>query len=234
MNELAKNAGLDRYARQQKAFLDVIKASELPEYLKEHGGKLEKLKDKYNKMNDRLSRGEVPVLGIDNFLKEMQQMAHEVDIEQGIFDKATGKMKQLNEETKKLAEETERLGKEYARQSQTHWDAMKSGERASARRHWSSMSMDDLIKEKAPLNAQWNRSNEAVQKIDAEIKRLQGFYDLQDTNEGRKDIMQKINEQLQQRGRAVAQRTEALGDLDRINGLMKAFDEATKTLEEKS
>lgn len=46
--------------------------------------------------------------------------------------------------------------------------------------------------------------------------------------------MNKINEQLQQRGRLVGQRNEALGDLDRINGLMKAFDEATKTLEEKS
>lgn len=111
---------------------------------------------------------------------------------------------------------------------------MKSDERASSRRYWSSMSMDDLIKEKGPLNAQWNRSNEAIQKIDAEIKRLQEFYDLQDTNEGRKDIMQKINEQLQQRGRLVGQRNEALGDLDRINAMLKAFDEATKTLEEKS
>lgn len=29
-------------------------------------------------------------------------------------------------------------------------------------------------------------------------------------------------------------RNEALGDLDRINGLMKAFDEATKTIQEKA
>lgn len=29
-------------------------------------------------------------------------------------------------------------------------------------------------------------------------------------------------------------RNEALGDMDRINGLMKAFDEATKTLNEKA
>lgn len=70
--------------------------------------------------------------------------------------------------------------------------------------------------------------------MDAEIRRLQEFYDLQNTNEGRKDIMQKINEQLQQRGRLVGQRNEALGDIERINGLMKAFEEATKTLEEKS
>lgn len=111
---------------------------------------------------------------------------------------------------------------------------MDSDKRASTRRYWSSMSMDDLIKEKSGLNSQWNRSNEAIQKIDSEIKRLQEFYDLQTTNEGRKDIMQKINEQLQQRGRLVGQRNEALGDLDRINGLMKAFEDATKTLEEKS
>lgn len=71
-------------------------------------------------MNDSLSRGEVAVLGIDKFIKEMQQVAHEVDIEQGLFDKASSKMKQLNDETKRLAEETERLGKEYSRQSQSH------------------------------------------------------------------------------------------------------------------
>lgn len=120
MKELAKNAGLEKYAREQKAFIDVITSSELPEYLKEHGDKLEKLKEKYNQMNDKLARGAVPTLAIDNYIKEMEKLAHEVDIEQGIFDNAASKMKQLNEETKKLAEETERLGKEYSKQSQSH------------------------------------------------------------------------------------------------------------------
>ena len=46
--------------------------------------------------------------------------------------------------------------------------------------------------------------------------------------------MDKINQQLQQRGRLSGMRNEAIGDLDRINGLMKAFDDATKTLNEKA
>lgn len=144
-------------------------------------------------------------------------------------------MKKLNDEVKKLAEETEKLNREFSNQKQSISDTRDSEARASARRGWSSMSMGDLLIQKSGLNKMWNSSNSSISEIDAKISKLQyEFNDLLNTNEDKQDIINEINELTQKRGRFSGMKNEALGDLDRINGLMKAFDDATKTLNEKA
>ena len=232
--EVTRNANLEKYSMEQKKVLEYITSSELPEYMKEHGDKLKKLEKKYQDMNNTLANGGVAPLAVDKFQKAMQKIADELNIETELFDTASEKLKKFNEETKRLAEETEKLNREFSNQKQSISDTRDSEKRASARREWSLMSMDKLFMQKYNINQTWNRSKNQIGYIDDEITRLQKFYDLQTTNEGRQNIMNKINEQLQQRGRLSGMKNEALGDIDRINGLMKAFDDATKTLQEKA
>lgn len=232
--EVTRSAQLEKYTMEQKKVLEYITSSELPEYMKEHGDKIKQLEKKYQDMNKSLAKGAVAPLAVDKFQKAMQKIADELNIENELFDTAAEKLKKFNDEAKILAEETEKLNREFSNQSQSISDTRDSEKRASARREWSLMSMSDLVLQKSSLNQIWNRSKNQIGNIDDEISRLQKFYDLQTTNKGRQDIMDKINQQLQQRGRLSGMRNEALGDLDRINGLMKAFDDATKTLNEKA
>ena len=46
-----------------------MKESELPKYISEHSKKLENLKKKYEEMNKTLANGDVPLFGLDKFLK---------------------------------------------------------------------------------------------------------------------------------------------------------------------
>ena len=232
--EVTRSAQLEKYTMEQKKVLEYITSSELPEYMKEHGDKLKKLEKKYQDMNNTLAKGAVAPLAVDKFQKEMQKISDELKIENELFDTAAEKLKKFNDEAKRLSEETEKLNREFDNQRQSISDTRDSEKRASERREWSTMSMDKLFMQKYYLNQTWNRSKNQIGYIDDEISRLQKFYDLQTTNKGRQDIMDKINQQLQQRGRLSGVRNEALGDLDRINGLMKAFDEATKTIQEKA
>ena len=234
LKEVTRSAQLEKYTMEQKNVLEYITSSELTEYMKEHGDKLKKLEKKYQDMNNTLAKGAVASLAVDKFQKEMQKIADELKIENELFDTAAEKLKKFNDEAKRLAEETEKLNREFDNQRQSTSDTRDSEKRASARREWSLMSMSDLVLQKSSLNQTWNRSKNQIGNIDDEISRLQKFYDLQTTNNGRQDIIDKINQQLQQRGRLSGIKNEALGDLDRINGLMKAFDDATKTLNEKA
>lgn len=144
-------------------------------------------------------------------------------------------MRKLNEETKRLAEETEKLNREFSNQKQSISDTRDSEARASARRGWDSMSMGDLVIQKSGIDRLWNSSKSDIWKIDAQISSLQKEYQDSDyTNEDKQDIINEIKELTQKRGRLSGMRNEALGDLDRINGLMKAFDDATKSLNEKA
>ena len=232
--EVTRSAQIEKYTMEQKKVLEYITSSELPEYMKEHGDKLKKLEKKYQDMNNTLAKGAVAPLAVDKFQKEMQKIADELKIENELFDTAAEKLKKFNDEAKRLSEETEKLNREFDNQRQSISDTRDSEKRASERREWSTMSMDKLFMQKYYLNQTWNRSKNQIGNIDDEISRLQKFYDLQTTTKGRQDIMDKINQQLQQRGRLSGIRNEAIGDLDRVNGLMKAFDDATKTLNEKA
>ena len=165
----------------------------------------------------------------------MKKIADELNIEQELFDTASEKMKKLNDEVERLAEETDKLNKEFSNQKQSISDTRDSEARASARRGWSSMSMGDLLIQKSGIDKLWNNSNSSISSIDAKISALQKEYQDNDYyNEDKQDIINEINELIQQRGRLSGIKNEALGDLDRINGLMKAFDDATKSLNEKA
>ena len=59
-----------------------MKESELPKYISEHSEKLEKLKKKYEDMNKTLANGDVPLFGLDKFLKQMAKLGNELNIEQ--------------------------------------------------------------------------------------------------------------------------------------------------------
>lgn len=59
-----------------------MKESELPKYISDHSKKLEKLKKKYEEMNNTLARGDVNLFGLDKFLKEMKKLSDELNIEQ--------------------------------------------------------------------------------------------------------------------------------------------------------
>ena len=97
------------------------------------------------------------------------------------------------------------------------------------------MSMGDLLIQKSGIDKMWNNSNSSISSIDAKISALQKEYQESNyANEDKRDIIDEINELTQQRGRLSGMRNEAIGDLDRINGLMKAFDDATKTINEKA
>ena len=234
-NEAKETANLDRYSSEQKGLLDGMKESELPKYISEHSKKLENLKKKYEEMNKTLANGDVPLFGLDKFLKQMGKLANELNIEQQLFDTASEKMKKLNDEVERLAEETEKLNREFSNQKQSISDTRDSEKRAQARRGWDSMSMGDLLIQKSGIDKMWNNSNSSISSIDAKISALQKEYQESDyTNEDKRDIIDEINELTKQRGRLSGVRNEALGDLDRINGLMKAFDDATKTLNEKA
>ena len=234
-NEAKETANLDQYSNQQKGVLEGMKESELPKYISEHSKKLENLKKKYEDMNKTLAKGDVDLFGLDKFLKQMKKISDELNIEQQLFDTASEKMKKLNDEVERLAEDTDRLNREFSNQKQSISDTRDSERRASARRGWDAMSMNDLILQKSGIDKIWNSSKSDIQKIDAQISALQKEYQDNDyVNEDRQDIINEINEKLQQRGRLSGIRNEALGDLDRINGLMKAFDDATKTLNEKA
>ena len=140
-------------------------------------------------------------------------------------------MKKLNDEVEKLAEETEKLNREFSNQKQSISDTRDSEARASARRKWDSMSMGDLLIQKSGMDKMWSSSNSEISKIDSQISALQKEYQDNDyVNEDRQDIINEIRELTQKRGRLSGMKNEALGDMDRINGLMKAFDDATKTL----
>lgn len=165
----------------------------------------------------------------------MKKIADELNIEQELFDTASEKMKKLNDEVERLAEETDKLNKEFSNQKQSISDTRDSEARASARRGWSSMAMGDLLIQKSGIDKLWNNSNSSISSIDAKISALQKEYQDNDYyNEDKQDIINEINELIQQRGRLSGIKNEALGDLDRINGLMKAFDDATKSLNEKA
>ena len=234
-NEAKETANIDQYSRAQKGLIDGMKESELTKYISQHSKKLENIKKKYEDMNNTLARGDVNLFSLDKFLKQMSKLANELNIEQQLFDTASEKMKKLNDEVERLAEETDKLNKEFSNQKQSISDTMDSEKRASARRGWSSMSMGDLLIQKSGIDKMWNNSNSSISNIDAKISALQKEYQESNyTNEDKRDIIDEINELTQQRGRLSGMRNEALGDLDRINGLMKAFDDATKTINEKA
>ena len=234
-NEAKETAQFDKYSREQKGLLEGLKESELPKYISEHSKKLENLKKKYEEMNNTLAKGDVDLFGLDKFLKQMSKLANELNMEQELFDTASEKMKKLNDQVERLAEETDKLNKEFSNQKQSISDTRDSEKRASARRGWSSMSMGDLLIQRSGIDKIWNNSNSSISSIDAKISALQKEYQDNDyVNEDRQDIINEINELTQQRGRLSGIRNEALGDVDRINGLMKAFDDATKTLQEKA
>ena len=234
-NEAKEKANLDQYSSAQKGLLDGMKKSELTKYISQHSDKLEKLKKKYEEMNKTLANGDVNLFSLNKFLKQMEKLSNELKIEQQLFDTASEKMKKLNDEVEKLAEETDKLNKEFSNQKQSISYTRDSEKRASARRGWSSMSMGDLLIQKSGIDKMLNNSNSSISSIDAKISALQKEYqDSNYVNEDKRDIIDEINELTQQRGRLSGMRNEALGDIDRIKGLMKAFDEATKTLNEKA
>lgn len=185
LKEVTRSAQLEKYTMEQKNVLEYITSSELTEYMKEHGDKLKKLEKKYQDMNNTLAKGAVASLAVDKFQKEMQKIADELKIENELFDTAAEKLKKFNDEAKRLAEETEKLNREFDNQRQSTSDTRDSEKRASARREWSLMSMSDLVLQKSSLNQTWNRSKNQIGNIDDEISRLQKFYDLQTTNNGR-------------------------------------------------
>lgn len=113
-------------------------------------------------MNKTLANGDVPLFGLDKFLKEMKKLSDELNIEQELFDTASEKMKKLNDEVEKLAEETEKLNREFSNQKQSISDTMDSEKRASARRGWDSMSMDNLILQKSGIDKIWNSSKSDI------------------------------------------------------------------------
>ena len=59
-----------------------MKESELPKYISQHSEKLEKLKKKYEEMNNTLSKGDVDLFGFDKFIKQMKKISDELNIEQ--------------------------------------------------------------------------------------------------------------------------------------------------------
>ena len=183
--EVTRSAHLEKYTMEQKKVLEYITSSELPEYLKEHGDKIKQLEKKYQDMNNTLAKGAVAPLAVDKFQKAMRKIADELNIENELFDTAAEKLKKFNDEAKILSEETEKLNREFSNQKQSISDTRDSEKRASARREWSLMSMSDLVLQKSSLNQIWNRSKNQIGNIDDEISRLQKFYDLQTTNNGR-------------------------------------------------
>ena len=59
-----------------------MKESELPKYISQHSEKLEKLKKKYEEMNNTLAKGDVDLFGFDKFIKQMKKISDELNIEQ--------------------------------------------------------------------------------------------------------------------------------------------------------
>lgn len=59
-----------------------MKESELPKYISQHSEKLEKLKKRYDEMNNTLARGDVNLFSLDKFLKQMSKLENELNIEQ--------------------------------------------------------------------------------------------------------------------------------------------------------
>ena len=195
LKEVTRAAKLEKYTMEQKKIIDVMKDSELPKYISQHSDKLEKLKKKYEDMNNTLAKGAVATLAVDKFQKEMQKIADELNIEQELYDTAAEKMKKLNDEVERLAEETDKLNKEFSNQKQSISDTRDSEKRASARRGWSTMSMGDLLIQKSGIDKIWNNSNSSISSIDAKISALQKEYQDNDyVNEDKSDIIDEINE----------------------------------------
>ena len=124
----------------------------------------------------------------------MAEISAEMSAEQEIYDLASKKMEEAAEAAKKLAEETENLNKEFEKQQQSYQDTLQKEARDEQRRGWKNGNIDSIIKDQADINAEFNKAQEAIQAIDKEIANLKEFYSLQDSNEGRKNIIDKIND----------------------------------------
>ena len=108
----------------------------------------------------------------------MAELSAEISAEQEIYDLSSKKMEEAAEAAKKLAEETENLNKAFENQQQSYQDTLQKEARDEQRRGWKSGNIDDIIKDKADINAEFNKAQEAIQAIDQEIARLKDFYSM--------------------------------------------------------
>lgn len=233
LNAEIKNAQFDKYVRQSKEAIKVLSGDGLSEFVDEHRTKLDALKEKYNQINDQIARGDVG-RNIGDLKNKMSEIAAEMSDEQEIYDLASKKMEEAAEAAKKLAEETENLNKAFEKQQQSYQDTLQKEASDERRRGWKSGNINSIIKDKADINAEFNKAQEAIQAIDQEIARLKEFYSLQTSNEGRKNIIDKINDLIGQRSRLTGQKGQAMSDIDAINNILKSFQDASDALRQKA
>lgn len=233
LNAEIKNASFDKYVRQSKEAIKVLSGDGLSQFVDEHRTKLDALKEKYNQINDQIASGKVG-RNIDDLKKKMAEIADEISAEQEIYDLASKKMEEAAESAKRLAEETQNLNKQFEKQQQSYQDTLQKEASDERRRGWKSGNIDGIIKDKADINAEFNKAQEAIQAIDKEIARLKEFYSLQNSNEGRKNIIEKINDLIGQRSRLTGQKGQAMSDIDAINNILKSFQDASDALMQKA
>lgn len=233
LNDEIKAAQFDKYVRESKEAIKVLSGDGLSRFVNQHRIKLDELKEKYNQINDQIARGDVG-RNIDDLKQQMAELSAEISAEQEIYDLASKKMEEAAEAAKKLAEETENLNKAFETQQQNYQDTLQKEARDEQRRGWKSGNIDDIIKDKADINAEFNKAQEAIQAIDQEIARLKEFYSLQTSNEGRKNIIDKINGLIGQRSRLTGQKGQAMSDIDAINNILKSFQDASDALRQKA
>ena len=233
LNAEIKSAQFDKYVRQSKEAIKVLSGDGLSEFVDEHRTKLDALKEKYNQINDQIASGKVG-RNIDDLKKKMAEIADEISAEQEIYDLASKKMEEAAESAKRLAEETANLNKEFEKQQQSYQDTLQKESNDERRRGWKNGNIDGIIKDKADINAEFNKAQEAIQAIDKEIARLKEFYSLQNSNEGRKNIIDKINDLIGQRSRLTGQKGQAMSDIDAINNILKSFQDASDALKQKA
>lgn len=233
LNAEIKAAQFDKYVRESKEAIKVLSGDGLSEFVEEHRTKLDALKEKYNQINDQIARGDVG-RNIGDLKQKMAEIAAEMSAEQEIYDLSSKKMEEAAEAAKKLAEETENLNKAFEKQQQSYQDTLQKEARDEQRRTWKYGNINDIIKDKAAINAEFNKAREAIQAIDQEIARLKEFYSLQTSNEGRKNIIDKINDLIGQRSRLTGQKGQAQSDIDAINNILKSFQDAADALRQKA
>ena len=233
LNAEIKTAQFDKYVRESKEAIKVLSGDGLSEFVDEHRTKLDALKEKYNQINDQIASGKVG-RNIDDLKKKMSEIASEISAEQEIYDLASKKMEEAAESAKRLAEETANLNKEFEKQQQSYQDTLQKESNDERRRGWKSGNIDGIIKDKADINAEFNKAQEAIQAIDQEIARLKDFYSVQNSNEGRKNIIDKINDLIGQRSRLTGQKGQAMSDIDAINNILKSFQDASDALRQKA
>lgn len=233
LNDEIKAAQFDKYVRESKEAIKVLSGDGLSRFVNEHRIKLDELKEKYNQINDQIARGDVG-RNIDDLKQQMAELSAEISAEQEIYDLSSKKMEEAAEAAKQLAEETENLNKAFENQQQTYQDTLQKEARDEQRRGWKNGNINDIIKDKADIIAEFNKAQEAIQAIDKEIAHLKDFYSLQNSNEGRKNIIDKINGLIGQRSRLTGQKGQAMSDIDAINNILKSFQDASDALRQKA